>query len=84
MAEGSEQAEAGVRPAAPRTLGELRAHAIAAHRAGELDAAFAAYRAYLQRRPRDSGIWTNLGALLRRRGEHLAAAACQRARARER
>jgi len=78
MAEGSEQAEAGVRPAAPRTLGELRAHAIAAHRAGELDAAFAAYRAYLQRRPRDSGIWTNLGALLRRRGEHLAAAACQR------
>ena len=78
MGQGSEQAEAGAAGAAPRTLGELRVQAIESHRAGALDAAFTAYRAYLQRRPRDSGIWTNLGALLRRRGEHLAAAACQR------
>ena len=82
MSQSGEQARVGARPggvgAARRTLGELREEGIEAQRAGRLEEAFLAYRAYLQRRPRDSGIWTNLGALLRRRGEHQAAAACQR------
>lgn len=66
------------RPPAPRTLSELRARALDLHRAGDLDQAAAAYRLLLRQRPRDAGAWTNLGALLRKRGEHLAASVCQR------
>ncbi|MEO1689317.1 MAG: tetratricopeptide repeat protein, partial [Pseudomonadota bacterium] len=67
-------------PPAPRrmTAPQLRAKAIEDHKAGKLDEAFKAYRVYLRVRPQDAGIWTNLGALLRKRGEHDAAAVCQR------
>jgi len=55
----------------------VRARAIADQKAGRLDEAFKAYRLYLRVKPQDAGIWTNLGALLRKRGEHDAASVCQ-------
>ncbi|MEM6441272.1 MAG: tetratricopeptide repeat-containing glycosyltransferase family protein [Pseudomonadota bacterium] len=74
--------EGPARSEAPRkrriSAAELRARAIKAHQAGELDEAFAAYRLYLRAKPRDAGIWTNLGALHRKRGQHAVAAAAQR------
>ena len=57
---------------------QLRARAIKSHQAGNLDEAYAAYRVYLRAKPTDAGVWTNLGALLRKRGQHDAAAAAQR------
>jgi len=41
---------------------ELRAAAVNAHRAGRLEDALEGYTRYLARFPKDSGIWTNLGA----------------------
>ncbi|WP_051150442.1 hypothetical protein [Rubellimicrobium thermophilum] len=58
----------------------LREAAIAAHRAGRLDEALGRYAAFLARGPKDAGVWTNLGALLRQQGRHdLALAAQERA-----
>ncbi len=50
--------------------GALRERAVALHRAGRPEEALPLYAAYLGRRPRDAGIWTNLGALLRTTGRH--------------
>ncbi len=47
----------------------LRDSAIEAHKAGDLDAAQRRYARYLALVPRDGGIWSNLGALFRSRGE---------------
>jgi hypothetical protein len=60
------------------TPDRLRAAAIAAQRSGALDRAFTAWRAYLRLQPEDAGAWSNLGALLRARGDHAAAVVCQR------
>ncbi len=63
---------------APPARPSPRDAAIALHRAGRLDEAFAAYLRLLRTRPDDAGIWTNLGALLRRRGDRRMAVFCQR------
>lgn len=62
----------------PRTPAEVRQRAVEAHKAGDFDAALAGYRRYLSAVPRDASIWSNLGALHRKRGEHEIAVACQR------
>lgn len=64
--------------AAAAGAANLRARAVAAHRAGRLDEAFPLYREHLRQTPSDAHAWTNLGALLRKRGQHDAAALCQR------
>lgn len=74
-AQGATGPGRGDRPNGPAGL---RAQAVAAHRAGRLEEAFALYRAHLARTPGDAHAWTNLGALLRRQGRHDAAALCQR------
>lgn len=67
---------------APTTLTELRAAAVAAHQRGELETALAQYGRYLEQRPTDSGILSNLGALLRTEGQYdLALQAHRRAHA---
>ncbi|NDV02517.1 tetratricopeptide repeat protein [Pseudoroseicyclus tamaricis] len=48
---------------------DLRARALAAHRAGQLAEAREAYAAWLARHPGDAGFWSNLGALLRSEGQ---------------
>ncbi len=52
--------------------------AVGAHRAGQVDAATAGYRAVLARRPAHAGAWGNLGIALRDRGAIAAAIACYR------
>lgn len=59
-------------------LTSLRAAALAAHKAGELDKAAEQYRTYLRVRPGDAPVWTNLGALHRTRGQFSVAVACHR------
>lgn len=49
--------------------GDMRQKAITLHQQGRHDAARAAYVACLADHPRDAGLWTNLGALLRNMGE---------------
>lgn len=76
-------AESGAEGSAPIPVerpspAELRGRALEDHKAGRLDRAFAAYRAVLAADPDDAGTWTNLGALLRARGEHRLAVSCQR------
>jgi hypothetical protein len=51
-------------------LADLRNRAADLHRAGNRDAARAAYAAYLARVPDDGGTWSNFGALLRQEGQH--------------
>lgn len=53
-----------------RRVADDRARAIAAQRAGRNDEARAAYMRLLARNPKDAGIWTNLGVLLRESGAH--------------
>jgi len=48
----------------------LRAQSVNAHQAGKIDDALDGYTRYLTRYPDDAGIWTNLGALYRRMGQH--------------
>lgn len=55
-----------------------RARAIAAHHAGRRDEARALYTAHLASHPRDAGIWTNLGVILRDESQHDLALAAQR------
>ena len=76
-------ADAGAEGSAPIPVerpsqAELRGRGLDDHKAGRLDRAFAAYRAVLAADPDDAGVWTNLGALLRARGEHRLAVSCQR------
>lgn len=47
-----------------------RIAAVNAHQAGRHDEAMRAYASYLSQYPKDAGIWTNLGALFRTRGQH--------------
>lgn len=69
---------------APTTLTELRAAAVTAHQNGDLETALAQYGRYLEQRPTDSGILSNLGALLRTDGQYdLALQAHRRAHALE-
>ncbi len=56
-------------PGKSNPLATLRQKAVAAHRAGELDAAQKHYVSYLSRSPGDAGLWSNLGALFRTMGE---------------
>ena len=49
---------------------DTRVAAVNIHKAGRLDEALHAYAAYLTQNPKDAGIWTNLGALYRARGQH--------------
>nr|WP_245218585.1 tetratricopeptide repeat-containing glycosyltransferase family protein [Rubellimicrobium aerolatum] len=48
----------------------MRDRAVAAHRAGRRAEALPLYAAALARAPRDAGLWTNLGALLRAESRH--------------
>lgn len=59
-------------------LPKLRAAAAKLHKEGRNDEAIEAYTAYLQRRPDDGGIWSNLGVALRREQKFLASAVCYR------
>lgn len=59
-------------------LASIRAAAVSAHRNGRLDDAMKAYATYLSRKPKDAGIWTNLGALFRSQGRHDQARIAQR------
>ena len=59
-------------------MSDLRDAAIEAHRGGDLAAAKPLYRMYLERRPNDAPLWSNLGALFRAEKNHELAAACQR------
>ncbi|MEM9047542.1 MAG: tetratricopeptide repeat-containing glycosyltransferase family protein [Pseudomonadota bacterium] len=69
----------GAKPAAPpRTMSELRQQAIDAHQNGDLDRALGLYRMFLANRPEDAAIWSNLGALHRKKKAFPAAVACQR------
>jgi tetratricopeptide (TPR) repeat protein len=54
-------------------LQSLRSAAIADHHANRLAAAAAAYARYLAKVPQDAAIWSNLGALHRTQGRHMAA-----------
>ena len=47
-----------------KPLGQ-REQAVTLHRSGHIDHAVEFYKAYLQDHPRDTGIWSNLGACLR-------------------
>jgi Flp pilus assembly protein TadD len=53
-----------------------REQAVLLHRAGHINHAVEFYKAYLQDHPKDTGIWSNLGACLRSRKQHNAALAC--------
>jgi tetratricopeptide (TPR) repeat protein len=55
---------------------DQRDQALELHRNGHIDHAIEFYKAWLKRHPRDSGIWSNLGACLRERKHHQAALAC--------
>ncbi|WP_375279461.1 tetratricopeptide repeat protein [Pseudooctadecabacter sp.] len=48
----------------------LRAQSVNAHQAGQTAEALDGYTRYLARYPNDAGIWTNLGALFRKTGQH--------------
>ncbi len=50
-------------------LAELRHKALAAHKAGDHDVAQSHYASYLSQVPNDGGLWSNLGALFRSKGE---------------
>jgi hypothetical protein len=58
-----------------KPLGQ-REQAVTLHRSGHIDHAVEFYKAYLQDHPRDTGIWSNLGACLRTRKQLTAALAC--------
>ncbi len=53
-----------------------REQAVTLHRSGHINHAVEFYKAYLQDHPKDTGIWSNLGACLRTRKQHRAALAC--------
>ncbi|WP_368185742.1 tetratricopeptide repeat protein [Aestuariibius sp. HNIBRBA575] len=59
-------------------LAALRHGAINAHQKGDIKAAQDAYCRYLSARPKDAGIWTNLGALYRSTERHDQALRAQR------
>jgi hypothetical protein len=52
------------------TPAELRHQAATLHRAGKLAEARPVYAAYLAKHPRDGGMWSNFGSLLRSEGWH--------------
>ncbi len=52
------------------TMSELRQRAATLHRAGKLAEARPIYAAYLAAQPRDGGMWSNYGSLLRSEGRH--------------
>ena len=52
------------------TRAAARVAAVNAHQAGRHDEALSAYATYLAQFPTDAGIWTNLGALYRAKGQH--------------
>ncbi|SLN66055.1 tetratricopeptide repeat protein [Roseisalinus antarcticus] len=54
----------------PLTSADLRHAATDAHQGGDLDKARGLYARYLATAPRDSGIWSNLGALHRSQQRH--------------
>ncbi|AKS47778.1 Tetratricopeptide repeat-containing protein [Octadecabacter temperatus] len=55
---------------AAETLADLRTKSVDAHKAGRHEDALEGYTRFLQHRPADAGIWTNLGALYRAIGRH--------------
>ena len=59
-------------------LAAVRAEAIRLHQDGKADQAIPLYRRYLASRPRDGGIWCNLGVALRERKAFAVAEACYR------
>ncbi len=70
--------EAEREPRLATDIASLRKAAIAAHQSGDLDAALKHYRAYLRLNPGDAALWSNLGALHRKRREFRVAVACHR------
>lgn len=63
-------------------LGPLRELALKCHKAGQLDEAMGHYSRYLALAPGDGMMWSNAGALLRKRGKHDLALVAQRRAAR--
>lgn len=71
--------QSGGKPSAPiRDLAKLRALACKLHQEKRLAEAVGAYQAYLTARPKDAGIWSNLGVALRSQTRLRAAALCYR------
>ncbi len=60
-----------------KSISDLRQAAIDKHHKGDLDQARDFYRAYLQNRPKDAAIWSNLGALFRKQKSYDMAVAAQ-------
>jgi len=56
---------------------DIRQAAVDAHQKGDLSKAHNLYRIYLQNRPKDAAIWSNLGALFRKEKKYDLAAAAQ-------
>ena len=59
-------------------LGKLRQIAVDYHKKDNFDAAYISYRSYLVQQPDDARVWSNIGTILRRRGELRIAVSCQR------
>jgi tetratricopeptide (TPR) repeat protein len=63
-----------------KSVADLRKAAVDAHQKNDEEKALNLYRLYLQNRPKDAAIWSNLGALFRKQKNYeLAAATQQRA-----
>ncbi len=60
-----------------KSITELRQLAINTHQKNDLEDAKKLYRAYLQNKPEDAAIWSNLGALFRKQKNYVVAAAAQ-------
>ncbi len=59
------------------SISDIRQTAIEAHQKDDLEMAQNLYRIYLQNRPKDAAIWSNLGALFRKQKQYDLAAATQ-------
>lgn len=60
------------------SLEQLRQHSLAAHHRGDWQAAIKGYQTYLQIKPDAAGIWSNLGAALRKLKQYQSAVNCYR------
>ncbi len=60
-----------------KSIKDIRQAAFEAHQKGDLKVAQNLYQIYLQNRPKDAAIWSNLGALFRKKKKYDLAAATQ-------
>lgn len=60
-----------------KTIADVRQAAIDAHQKGDHSQAQELYRVYLQNRPKDAAIWSNLGAVFRKQKNYQLAVAAQ-------